>query len=84
VTGVESFFAAVVWRDPLGVCYALESDINQMSEIAETLKAWKEPATTWQQQERFEQLMQGLERRPPPPCHIEVGPESLKLTKLTE
>jgi len=37
-----------------------------------------------QQQECFEQLIQKLERRPPPPCHVKVGPESLKLMKLTE
>ena len=29
-------------------------------------------------------MVQGLKRRPLPPCCIEVGPESLKLTKLTE
>ena len=37
-----------------------------------------------QQQERFERFIQWLERRPPPPRRIEVGPEALKLTKLTE
>ena len=70
----------------------------EMSEIAEFLKAWKEEREEdkrryeedkrcyeqrlQEQQDRFEQLVQGLiERRP---RQVEVGPESLKLTKLTE
>ena len=55
------------------------------------LKAWKEEREEdkrryeqrlQEQQDRFEQLVQGLtERRP---RRVEVGPESLKLTKLAE
>ena len=62
-----------------------------MSEVAEFLKAWKEEHEEdkrryeqhlQEQQNRFEQLVQGLtERRL---CWVEVGPESLKLTKLAE
>ena len=60
-----------------------------MSEVVELLKAWKEEHEEdkrryeqglQEQQDRFEQLVQGLtERRP---RRVEVGPESLKLTKL--
>ena len=63
----------------------------EMSEVVELLKAWKEEREEdkrryeqrlQEQQDRFEQLVQGLtERRP---CRVEVGPESLKLTKLAE
>jgi len=61
-----------------------------MSEVAELLKAWKqerEEQRIEQEEEKRhyeqrleqqqEQLIQGLERRQ---RHIEVGPESLKLT----
>ena len=63
----------------------------EMSEVVELLKAWKEEREEdkrhyeqrlQEQQDRFEQLIQGLtERRL---RRIEVGPESLKLTKLAE
>ena len=63
----------------------------EMSEVAEFLKAWKEEREEdkrryeqrlQEQQDRFEQLVQGItERRP---CRVEVGPESLKLTKPAE
>ena len=63
----------------------------KMSEVGELLKAWKEEREEdkrcyeqrlQEQQDRFEQLVQGLtERRP---HQVEVGLESLKLTKLAE
>ena len=63
----------------------------EMSEVMELLKAWKEECEEekrryeqrlQEQQNRFKQLVQGLtERRP---RRVEVGPESLKLTKLAE
>ena len=63
----------------------------EMSEVAELLKAWKEEREEdkrhyeqrlQEQQNRFEQLVQVLTERWP--CRVEVGPESLKLTKLAE
>ena len=63
----------------------------EMSEVAELLKAWKEEREEdkrhyerhlQEQQNRFEQLVQGLtERRL---RRVEVGPESRKLIKHTE
>ena len=63
----------------------------EMGEVAELLKPWKEEREEdmrryeqrlQEQQNHFEQLVQGLtERRP---HRVEVGPESLKLTKLAE
>ena len=69
-----------------GKCYQ-----PKISEVAELLKAWKEEREEDQrryeqrlqeQQDCFKQLVQGLtERRL---RQVEVGPESLKLTKLAE
>ena len=63
----------------------------EMSEVVELLKAWKEEREEdkrryeqclQEQQDRFEQLVQGLtERRL---RRVEVGPELLKLPKLAE
>jgi len=43
VTEVVSPLLAVVWRDPLGVCYTLGRRYQpEMSEVTEILKAWKQ------------------------------------------
>ena len=63
----------------------------EMSEVVELLKVWKEGREEdkrhyerhlQEQENRFEQWIQGLSERRP--RRVEVGPESLKLTKLAE
>ena len=60
----DPFFIAAAWRDPLGSGKWCQPEMSVLKKI---LKAWKEEHAEEmrQQQERFQRLIQGLERRPP-------------------